>query len=86
MSTEISDEALKKITGLLLDAIAAIVADDEQTANCMPTKAVMVYEFAQDDGSLKMNVFGTDGIWTAEAIGFLEMGKHDLLNPREDEE
>lgn len=79
----LSDSAVEKATRLILDAIAVIIADDPNLT-AAPTKAVVVYEYLDEDGAPKSNVFGTTGMWSAECIGFMVIGQAMLLEDMHD--
>lgn len=75
----ISPPTSAKASALILDTIAAILSDTEESQGWVPVKGLLIYVYMKDDGKEVVNSFGTDGIWSTEAIGLCEVAKHDLL-------
>lgn len=76
---DMSPDASAKASKLILDAIAAILADSDDTKSYVPIKGLLIYVYMKDDGKEAVHNFGTDGVWSTEAIGLCEVAKLDLL-------
>lgn len=83
---DLSTETSAKTSALLKDAIAAILADSPFSANFLPHRAVIVYEYMNEEGKVSTGIFGTDDMWVSDAIGMLEAGKYALLTTYEAED
>lgn len=86
-NTAVSPDASARASKLILDAVATILSDEEKSKNYVPVKGLLIYVYMKDDGKEIVANFGTDGVWSTEAIGLCEVAKFDLLNGGlEDEE
>lgn len=76
---EMTPDASAKASKLILDAVSTILSDNEESKSYVPLKGFLIYIYMKDDGREGIQNFGTDGVWSTEAIGLCEVAKLDLL-------